>query len=152
MDVARQLLKRKNLRYTYRYLILPETIGGVAYLSQDPAKLPRIKGGLFLEMLGLENPNALQLSFDGKTEVDSCFALALEEGDPSGWTGAYRSIIGNDERQFNGRGPPPMLSLSRVRPGDPNPYRVYHSTTMTLRRPRARTSESVDLVLRMSTR
>lgn len=130
MEVARQLLKRKNLRYTYRYLIVPETIGTVAYLSQNEALLSKIRGGLFLEMLGLTNPHALQLSFDGETELDACFSLALAEDDAFGWTGPYRTVIGNDERQFNGPGLRiPMLSLSRVlRPDDPKwPYNEYHS-------------------------
>jgi aminopeptidase-like protein/aminoglycoside N3'-acetyltransferase len=153
MEVARQLLKRKNLRYTYRYLILPETIGGVAYLSQNEAFQSKIKGGLFLEMLGLENPHALQLSFHGATELDACFSLALAECDPSGWTGAYRAVIGNDERQFNGPGVRiPMLSLSRVLPpDDPNwPYRFYHSNHDDPSTCSSRSLKgSVELVLRM---
>ena len=46
--------------------------------------------------------------------------MALAAAEPDGWTGAFRTIIGNDERQFNAPGVRvPMLSLSRVRrPGD----------------------------------
>lgn len=131
IKVMQALLKRNDLRYTYRFIILPETIGSVAYLSQNEHLIPKMKGGLFLEMLGLDNPHALQLSFAGNTEVDLCFSQALKEHDAFGWTGPYRTIIGNDERQFNGPGVRvPMLSLSRVLPptmGD-WPYREYHSS------------------------
>jgi aminopeptidase-like protein/aminoglycoside N3'-acetyltransferase len=131
IKVMQALLSRNDLRYTYRFLILPETIGSVAYLSQNDRLIPKMKGGLFLEMLGLDNPHALQLSFAGSTEVDLCFSKALKDHDPFGWTGAYRTIIGNDERQFNGPGVRvPMLSLSRVLPPTTAdwPYREYHSS------------------------
>ena len=131
MKVMQALLGRSDLRYTYRFLILPETIGSVAYLSQNEQLIPKMKGGLFLEMLGLNNPHALQLSFAGDTEADLCFSHALKERDPFGWSGAYRTIIGNDERQFNGPGVRvPMLSLSRVLPPKMEdwPYREYHSS------------------------
>jgi aminopeptidase-like protein/aminoglycoside N3'-acetyltransferase len=130
MSVMKELLNRKDLRYTYRYLVLPETIGGVAYLSHHEDLIPKMKGGLFLEMLGLDNPHALQLSFDGDTEIDRCLALALSKHDFHGWTGAFRTVIGNDERQFNAPGVRvPMLSLSRVLPHSAAdwPYREYHS-------------------------
>src|SRR5205814_5902547 len=72
---------------------------------------------------------------------------------PDGWTGAFRTIIGNDERQFNAPGVRvPMLSLSRVlRPDDSNwPYPQYHSSDDT---PGAVSEthlhKSVDLVLAM---
>ena len=153
LEVMRELLKRRNLRYTYRFLIVPETIGSVAYLSHNEEFIPRMKGGLFLEMLGLENPHALQLSFDGNTDVDPCFALAMREHDPYGWTGDFRTIIGNDERQFNAPGVRvPMLSLSRVLPPSaPDwPYREYHSSHDTLELVSIRRLEdSRDLVLRM---
>jgi aminopeptidase-like protein/aminoglycoside N3'-acetyltransferase len=131
IDIMRSLIKRKDLIYTYRFLIVPETIGSIAYLSHNEKLLPYMKGGLFLEMLGLKNPHALQFSYAGNTEVDQCFEAALKEMDPAGWTGAFRTIIGNDERQFNAPGVRvPMLSLSRVlKPDSPEwPYPEYHSS------------------------
>jgi len=134
IKVMQELLKRRDLRYTYRFLIVPETIGSTAYLSHHEALLPKMKGGLFLEMLGLEYPHALQLSFAGDTELDLCFSLALKKHDLYGWTGPFRTLIGNDERQFNAPGVRiPMLSLSRVLPSSAAdwPYRGYHSSLDT---------------------
>lgn len=154
LKVIQQLAKRSNLRYTYRLLILPETIGSVAYLSNHQNLIPKMIGGLFLEMLGLENPHALQLSFRGDTDIDECCISALRKGDASGWTGAFRTVVGNDERQFNAPGVRvPMLSLSRVMRDKAglNPYYPqYHSShdNPDLASP-ARLQESCDLVLRM---
>jgi aminopeptidase-like protein len=153
MDVMRNLLARPHRRRTYRYLIVPETIGGVAYLAHHESLIPKMKGGLFLEMLGLDQPHALQLSFAGNTELDEVFTLALKARDPFGWTGPFRTVIGNDERQFNGPGVRvPMLSLSRVLPPSASdwPYRQYHSShdNPTLGSVR-RLEESRDLVLAM---
>ncbi len=153
MDVMRRLAARGGLRYTYRFTIVPETIGSVAFLSRSPDLIPRLTGGLFLEMLGRDLPHALQLSFQGGTEVDRCFAAALAARDLGGWTGAYRSIIGNDERQYNAPGVRvPMLSLSRVlRPDDAlHPYREYHSSLDTPERvPPGALESSSELVLAM---
>jgi len=131
LKVAQELLSRKGLRYTYRYLILPETIGSIAYLHHNPHLVPKIKGGLFLEMLGLDYPHALQFSFQGNTELDLCFSLAMKNLDYHAWTGQFRTVIGNDERQFNGPGVRiPFLSLSRVLPPSSPlaPYPEYHSS------------------------
>jgi len=153
MDVMRALLARRDLRYTYRLLILPETIGSVAYLSHNEGLIPKMRGGLFLEMLGLPNAHSLMLSHDARTEVDECFSLALKEHDPSGWTTPFRSSIGNDERMFNAPGVRvPMLSLSRVLPLDAEhwPYPEYHSSADTPALVSAeRLADSRDLVLRM---
>jgi aminopeptidase-like protein/aminoglycoside N3'-acetyltransferase len=131
MEVMRRLLSRKHLHYTYRFLIVPETIGSVAWLSQNKDVIPKMKGGLFLEMLGLDTPHALQLSFTGETHIDSVFTSVLKERDPDGWIGEFRTVIGNDERQFNAPGVRvPMLSLSRVlKPSETLwPYQEYHSS------------------------
>lgn len=123
------------LRYTYRILILPETIGSVAYLSHHEALIPKMVGGLFLEMLGNDSPHALQGSFQPASQADRCFTAALRGLDPDGYTGAYRTIIDNDERQFNAPGVRvPMLSLSRVQAPKSSglpPYREYHSSLDT---------------------
>ena len=134
IEVMRQLMKRSDLRYTYRLLLTPETIGSVAWLSQNEDRIPRIKGGLFLEMLGTNCPHALQMSFEGNSEVDICFRSALEELDRKSWHGPFRRVIGNDERQFNAPGVRiPMLSLSRVfHPSTGKwPYPEYHSSADT---------------------
>jgi aminopeptidase-like protein len=147
------LAKRKGLRYSYRFTIVPETIGSIAYLSHNEALIPQLCGGLFLEMLGRNHPHALQLSFDGASEVDRCFTLAMRESDPYSWTGAFRTLVGNDERQFNAPGVRvPMLSLSRVlRTDDENHYfDEYHSSDDTPDRvPPGSLEASRDLVLRM---
>ena len=77
---------------------------------------------------------------------------ALRGLDPEGYLGAYRTIIDNDERQFNAPGVRvPMLSLSRVEaPKDTGrpPFPEYHSSLDT---PavvsKERLEASVDVVL-----
>lgn len=154
IQVMQELLKRPGLRYTYRFIILPETIGSVAYLSDHLQLVPQMVGGLFLEMLGLDNPHALQLSFNGNTEVDRCLSTVLTSSSPDAWIGAFRTVVGNDERQFNAPGiRVPMLSLSRVLRGRSNgwPYfPEYHSSRDTPElASESRLAESRDLVLRM---
>jgi aminopeptidase-like protein len=126
----------------------------VAYLSHHEELIPKMIGGLFLEMLGLQNPHALQLSFAGDTEVDRCLSEVLRESDPDGWTGAFRTVVGNDERQFNAPGVRvPMLSLSRVmqsKTGSWPYYPEYHSSEDTPELTSiSRLTESRDLVLKM---
>ena len=153
VEVVRRLLARRDPHYTYRFLILPETIGSLAYLSQNEDLIPRMQGGLFLEMLGLDNAHALQLSFAGDTMIDQCCRLVLEEGDPKGWVGDFNTVISNDERQFNAPGVRvPMLSLSRVLPpSSPDwPFAQYHTSQDDPQRTSVRRlEESRDLVLAM---
>jgi aminopeptidase-like protein len=131
LDVAGILLAGEKPYYTYRLLILPETIGSVAYLSSHENLIARMTGGLFLEMLGNDSAHALQGSFLPESQADRCMVSALRGLDPQGYAGAYRTVIGNDERQFNAPGVRvPMLSLSRVEPpaSPTRPYREYHSS------------------------
>lgn len=130
MEVMRHLMTLPNLRYTYRLLLTPETIGSIAWLSSHEELIPKIQGGLFLEMVGTDCPHALQMSFTGDTEIDQCILSAVKEHDPDSWNDAFRRIIGNDERQFNAPGVRiPMLSLSRVfHPSSGKwPYPEYHT-------------------------
>lgn len=134
IDVMRTLLAGSRPRYTYRFLIVPETIGSIAYLSRHPELIAQMRGGLFLEMLGRDIPHVLQHSFTGDSEADRCFARALRAGDPAGWTAPFRTLAGNDERQFNAPGVRvPMLALTRQHQPDHAdfPYREYHSSDDT---------------------
>lgn len=154
LKVMQELRKRQDLHYTYRFLILPETIGSAAYLSHQEKLIPKMIGGLFLEMLGLKYPHALQLSFAGNTELDRCLSQVLKESEPNGWVGPFRKVVGNDERQFNAPGVRvPMLSLSRVVQANKGCWRFfpeYHSSQDTPELASCtRLAESQDLVLKM---
>jgi aminopeptidase-like protein len=134
LEAVKALLAGPKPFYTYRLLILPETIGSVAYLSHHEDLIPGMVGGLFLEMLGNDSAHALQGSFQAESQPDRCLASALRSLDSQAYTAPYRTVINNDERQFNAPGVRvPMLSLSRVEPaGSPTrPYREYHSSLDT---------------------
>jgi len=153
IDVMRHLMQCADLHYTYRLLIVPETIGSIAWLSHHERLIPSMRGGLFLEMLGRDYPHALQLSYAGDAEVDMCFSLALRASDVSAWTGKFRSVVGNDERQFNAPGVRvPMLSLSRVLPASSGIQFCpeYHSSDDTPAAvPSGALARSRELVLQM---
>ena len=152
IEVMRHLSQQSN-HYTYRLLLPPETIGSVAWLSEHEALIPNIVGGLFIEMIGNDSPHALQMSYLDDSEIDQCFWSVLKQHDPQAWQGAFRRVIGNDERQFNAPGVRiPMLSLSRVFHPDTGkwPTVEYHSSKDT---PDAlsldRMEESVDVIVAM---
>lgn len=128
--VAKAMEKTKPY-YTYKFLILPETIGSIAYLSQNENIIPQLKYGMFLEMLGNDNIHALQLSRQGNTKIDRIAryvlkgpSTSLRAGSKKKFReGAFRKVICNDEMVFNGPGVNvPMISLSRF------PYPQYHTS------------------------
>jgi aminopeptidase-like protein len=137
VEAAKRLLAGPKPHYSYRFLFFPETLGSIAYLSRNEKLIPQMLGGLFLEMLGNDAPHALQRSFAADTPADAALVSALRGVEPGAHVGSFRTVIDNDERQFNAPGVRvPMLSLSRVvNPQLPEsrfyPYREYHSSEDT---------------------
>ncbi len=130
ISVMQELAKVKKLRNSYRLLIVPETIGSVAWLSHNEDKIENIVGGLFVEMTGLSIPPGLQKSYFGDTQIDKCFCFIHETEEKEAWIAEYRNLVGNDERQFNAPGVRiPMLSYARAYPWGHRfrPYKEYHS-------------------------
>jgi aminopeptidase-like protein len=122
IDIAKELSKRSN-HYTYKFLLVPETIGSVAYLSQNEDIIPKLKYGIFLEMLGNNNIHALQLTRQGNTRLDRIGRYVMKQKLTNFREGSFRKIIGNDEMVFNGPGVNvPMISISRF------PYPEYHTS------------------------
>lgn len=103
-------------KYTWRLLIVPETIGSVAWLAERPQEYASMHGGVFLEMLGLPFPHKVQRSFNANSHVNAVLESTFPSIDPDASFHRYRTVIGNDERQFNGPGVRiPCVSVSRVR-------------------------------------
>jgi aminopeptidase-like protein len=132
VDLMRRLLAGPQPYYTYRFLILPETIGSVAWLSHHEELIPDMAGGLFLEGLGADLRHVLQTSMNTESQADRCLVSALRGLAPEAVVGGYRRVIDNDERQFNAPGVRvPMLSIARVVPEKTAPdwpFHEYHSS------------------------
>jgi len=121
-DIMQKLQKKRN-HYTYKALFVPETIGSIAYLSQNENIIPHVKYGLFLEMLGNDNTHALQRTKQGNTKLDRMARSILKNNTDTFREGAFRKIVCNDEMVWNGPGVNiPTISLSRF------PYPEYHSS------------------------
>jgi aminopeptidase-like protein len=66
-----RVLKKKNLKYSYRFVYAPETIGDLVFLSQNDSHLKNsMIGGSVLTMLGNNNRLILEESSDPKGLFD----------------------------------------------------------------------------------
>jgi len=137
MEAFRFLADLPDLRINIHLLLMPETIGSAAWLSDPESPAGTIDAGLFLEMLGRAMPFSIQRTLDDNHELDVALWNASLGVDPDSWSGEFASVICNDERQFNGPGVGiPMASLSRVMPvgAAERPYPEYHTHLDTLER------------------
>jgi aminopeptidase-like protein len=94
-----QFLAGRDLRYSYRFLFVPGTIGAIAWLAQNRATANRIRHGLVLTCLGDAGGFHYKKSRQGNAEIDRAAAHILHHsGEPSGIL--EFSPDGYDERQY----------------------------------------------------
>ena len=110
-----------------RFWFGPETIGTIAYLAQHEDLIPRIRGGIFVEMTGNDNTIALQHTRQDTHMLDRIGQYVLKKRGGEFREGTFADIIANDERVLNGPGVNvPCLSISRY------PYPEYHTSDDSL--------------------
>ncbi len=121
-------LQNKNLRYTYKLIILPDTIGSACYLSHNEDKISKMRGGVFLETLATDYEFTLMSSNQPNSYFDILFNSVIINENVK--VVPFLSALLNDERMFNAPGVNvPMLSLQRVSSKEENiyPYPYYHT-------------------------
>ena len=122
--LAKFLAKRKT-RYTYRFLFAPATIGSITWLATNERKLPNIRHGLVLSLLGDGGPLHYKKSRGGKHAVDRAAWHVLRTEFPSARLLEF-SPWGYDERQFCSPGINlPMGRLTRTPNGE---FIEYHTS------------------------
>lgn len=93
------LLAKASLRYSYRLLFIPGTIGSISWLAANEALVPRIRHGLVLACVGDGGEPTYKKSRRGDAEIDRVARLVLRER-----AGGHRieefTPYGYDERQF----------------------------------------------------
>ena len=126
--LAEEALKsRPNL--SYRFIFGPGTIGSITWLARNESRLPAVRGGLTIGLLGDVGPLTYKRSRRGTTEIDLIAAQAVRELDPNAKLLDF-SPYGYDERQFCSPGINlPMGRLTRSANGA---YPEYHTSADNL--------------------
>ncbi len=125
LEMARQLAERPHRRHGFRLLIVPETIGTIAWFARNEDAAARIRHAWFCEMVAHDNSFILQLSRQGDALIDRAFLSILPHYRRNGVerTGPFREVVASDEMVTNGPGfDIPTPSLTRW------PYPEYHTS------------------------
>jgi aminopeptidase-like protein len=92
-------LSSVKLRYSYRFLFIPGTIGSITWLSQHEAETSRVKHGLVLASVGAGDKFTYKKSRRGNSEIDQAVLSVLRHSGKS-YDILDFSPYGYDERQF----------------------------------------------------
>jgi len=92
-------LSKKKLRYSYRFIFIPTTIGSITWLSLNEAKSHKIKYGLVVACVGDSGKLHYKKTRQGEAEIDKVVSYCLRHSGQ-----AYEihdfSPYGYDERQY----------------------------------------------------
>jgi len=124
--LAQWLLGQKKLKYTYRIIFIPETIGSIVYLSKNLEHLKKnVISGFNITCIGDDREYSFLPSRNGNTISDKIAQHVLKNIDPK-----YKSYSwldrGSDERQYCSPGIDlPIASIMRSKYGE---YPEYHTS------------------------
>ena len=150
MTVAAKLAQRlsgMHLRYSYRFLWIPGTIGAITWLAVNEAILPRIKHGLVLSCVGDAGRFNYKRSRQGNAEIDRVVEHVLRRTEDDFIISDF-SPYGYDERQYCSPGINlPVGCFMRTPNGK---YPQYHTSAddLDLVKPEA-LAESLNRLLRI---
>jgi aminopeptidase-like protein len=94
-----QLLSGRDLRYSYRFLFIPGTIGAITWLARNSETVGRIRHGLVLTGIGDAGGFHYKKSRRGDAEIDQAAAHVLRHHSESPEILEF-SPYGYDERQY----------------------------------------------------
>ena len=124
--IYNKLKEKKNRRYTYRILYLPETIGSIYYLSKQGEHLKnKLAAGFVITCIGDKGNYTYKKSRRGNTIGDRASELILKQTEKNYVIEKFFPT-GSDERQYCSPGfDLPVGSLMRTRYGK---YKEYHTS------------------------
>jgi aminopeptidase-like protein len=97
-QIAEQL-RNQPLRYSYRFLFCPGTIGSITWLALNEPTVSRIKHGLVLANIGDAGRSTYKKSRRGSAEIDRAVTYVLKHSGGDFEIEEF-SPYGYDERQF----------------------------------------------------
>ena len=97
--ILAQRLSEMQLRYSYRFLWIPGTIGAITWLALNESILPRIKHGLVISCVGDPGRFNYKRSRRGNAEIDRVVEHVLRHTEDDFVVSDF-SPYGYDERQY----------------------------------------------------
>jgi aminopeptidase-like protein len=94
-----ELLSGRDLRYSYRFVFIPGTIGAITWLAQNQQAVGRIRHGLVLTCIGDNGSFHYKKSRRGDAEIDRAVAHVLAYDSEPAEILEF-SPYGYDERQY----------------------------------------------------
>lgn len=95
----KRLMKKKNKKFSYRFIFMPETIGSICYLSRKFETLKKnIIAGYVVSLTGGKGPFTYRKSRSGNTITDSLVIRNLKKRKHI--IEEFNPASGNDQRQF----------------------------------------------------
>jgi aminopeptidase-like protein len=94
-----EFLQGRDLRYSYRFLFVPGTIGAITWLAQNRENAGRIRHGMVLAGVGDPGGFHYKKSRRGDTEIDRGATQVLKHSGEA-WETLDFSPYGYDERQY----------------------------------------------------
>ena len=122
-------LKNLSLKYSYRFLFVPEKIGAITWLSRNEKNTKNISHGLVATCLGDAGISTYKKSRQGNAEIDKITLEVLTESGED-FNVIDFAPIGSDERQFCSPGfNLPIGSLARTLAPH---FKEYHTSNDNL--------------------
>ncbi|MFA5074971.1 MAG: DUF4910 domain-containing protein [Candidatus Babeliales bacterium] len=100
--LAKELIN-KNLKYSYRFLFIPETIGAITWLALNEDKVKNIKYGLIATCLGDKGDFTYKKSRNSDALINKTVEKVLQDS-KSKFNIINFDPCGSDERQFSSPG------------------------------------------------
>jgi aminopeptidase-like protein len=138
-------LQGRPLRYSYRFLFIPGTIGSITWLARNEERVERIKAGLVVACVGDPGHPTYKRSRRGDTAIDRAAVHVLKHGEQPHRIVDF-SPYGYDERQYCSPGFD--LAVGSLTRTPHNEYPEYHTSAddLELVRPEC-LADSFDLYL-----
>ncbi len=126
VSLVKNYLKKIDRNFTYRLILIPETIGSIIYINKHLEHLKKnVFCGLNLSCLGDNISYSYLMSRKGNTFSDKVANYLINQYYPGTKRFSYLSR-GSDERNYCWPGVDlPIISLMRTRYGD---YKEYHTS------------------------
>jgi len=111
--LAKELLKQPKLKYSYRIIWVPETIGAIAFCAMNEAVMKQITTGQVVSTVGGPGPFGYKQSHNTNHPINTIIEKVFqEEGltpctlphEPSIYKTYRFDIHGSDERQYSSQG------------------------------------------------